>query len=77
MSWADIARQVFALAGHDPGRVTGVSTEEYFANGQARLRRDRGNSALDLAKIEATGYAPVDASETLAEYLQPETSTTL
>lgn len=30
-SWFEIAQQAFADAGHDPGRVTPVSTAEYFA----------------------------------------------
>ena len=30
-SWFEIAREAFAEAGHDPERVTPVSTEEYVA----------------------------------------------
>ena len=39
-TWADIARHVFELAGHDPPRVSGVSTEEYFSTASTRSRRD-------------------------------------
>jgi dTDP-4-dehydrorhamnose 3,5-epimerase len=31
-SWFEIAQKTFADAGHDPGRVTPVSTAEYFAD---------------------------------------------
>ncbi len=30
-TWYDIARDVFAITGHDPERVSGVGTDEYFA----------------------------------------------
>ncbi|RGE20509.1 bifunctional dTDP-4-dehydrorhamnose 3,5-epimerase family protein/NAD(P)-dependent oxidoreductase [Leucobacter sp. wl10] len=66
-SWADIARRVFELTGHDPARVTGVSTAEYFAGEQAAPRPR--NSLLALDRIVATGFAPRDAAEALTEYL--------
>jgi dTDP-4-dehydrorhamnose 3,5-epimerase len=73
-SWADIARQVFALTGHDPDRVTPVPTADYYA-AQARAEGDGTiaprprRSVLDLAKIEATGFAVRDQSAALAAYL--------
>ncbi len=57
-SWADIARRVFTLGGHDPARVTGLSTEEYFATAAGPVAPRPRNSVLDLAKIEATGFVP-------------------
>jgi dTDP-4-dehydrorhamnose 3,5-epimerase len=36
-SWFQIAQQAFADAGHDPARVTPVSTEEYFADAGDKL----------------------------------------
>jgi len=66
-SWAAIASRVFELTGHDPGAVTGVSTEEYFAGKQAAPRPR--NSVLDLAKLESTGFTPRDADEALRAYL--------
>jgi dTDP-4-dehydrorhamnose reductase/dTDP-4-dehydrorhamnose 3,5-epimerase len=36
-SWFEIAQQVFADAGHDPARVTPVSTAEYFADATEKL----------------------------------------
>ena len=69
MSWADVARRVFASAGRDPDGVTGVSTEEYFRSAEGPVAPRPGNSVLNLTKIEATGFVPVDAAETLADYL--------
>jgi dTDP-4-dehydrorhamnose 3,5-epimerase len=72
-TWADIARQVFTLAGHDPNRVTGVSTDEYFASMDVPIAPRPANSVLDLAKIEATGYVADDAGEKLLDYVRRET----
>ena len=69
-SWADIARRVFELTGHDPARVSGVSTDEYFAAATGPVAPRPRNSALDLAKIEATGFAPADADASLEAYLR-------
>lgn len=63
-SWADIARKVF----EDPSQVTGVSTEEYFADKQAAPRPL--NSVLDLSKIEATGFHAPTWQERLNDYLK-------
>lgn len=67
MSWAEIAAAVFTATGHDGSRVTGISTEEYFA-GKSVAPRPL-HSTLDLSKIEATGFVPRDAREALTEYL--------
>lgn len=66
-SWADIAREVFHLCGHDPARVTSTTTAQY-AQGRNMAPRPL-NSVLGLGKIEATGFAPRTASEALATYL--------
>jgi dTDP-4-dehydrorhamnose reductase len=68
-SWAAIARQVFRLTGHDPARVTPVSTERYFAEAQSPVAARPRNSVLDLAKIEQTGFVVRDWAEALEEYL--------
>jgi dTDP-4-dehydrorhamnose 3,5-epimerase len=72
-TWADIARQVFTVAGHDPNRVTGVSTDEYFASTEGPVAPRPRNSVLGLAKIVSTGYVAADASESLLDYLRQET----
>jgi dTDP-4-dehydrorhamnose 3,5-epimerase len=69
-SWADIARQVFTLAGHAPDRITGVSTDQYFASAAGPVAPRPRNSALDLTKIEATGFLPADAGDLLADYVR-------
>lgn len=69
MSWADIARSVFDLTGADPQRVSGVSTADYFADKPDAAPRPK-YSTLDLAKITATGYEPVDAAQRLREHLR-------
>lgn len=68
-SWADIARRVFSLGGHDPERVTGVTTDEYFAAAGSPVSPRPRNSLLDLSKIGASGYWAPDADESLARYL--------
>ncbi|MEV4687634.1 bifunctional dTDP-4-dehydrorhamnose 3,5-epimerase family protein/NAD(P)-dependent oxidoreductase [Microbacterium sp. LWH3-1.2] len=68
-SWADVARAVFALAGHDPARVTGVSTAEYFAGAAGPVAPRPRNSVLDLSRIEATGFVPESAEESLRRYV--------
>jgi dTDP-4-dehydrorhamnose 3,5-epimerase len=69
VSWADIARQVFTLAGHDPDRVSGVSTDDYFASATGPVAPRPRNSALDLAKITSVGFLPAAAGESLARYV--------
>jgi dTDP-4-dehydrorhamnose reductase len=68
-SWAEIARRTFALAGHDPNRVSPVSTDEYVAGATAAVARRPASSVLDLAKIGSTGYLPADADQMLANYV--------
>lgn len=67
MSWFDIAKRVYAETGHDESRVSGVSTEAYFAGKQAAARPL--NSMLALDKIKATGFVPRDAGTALTAYL--------
>ncbi|GAS93699.1 dTDP-4-dehydrorhamnose reductase [Mycolicibacterium canariasense] len=68
-SWADIARRVFALTGHDPDRVTGVSGDQYFASIAGPVAARPRNSVLDLAKTYSVGYRTTDANEMLARYI--------
>jgi len=59
VSWADIAKAVFAAHGRDPSDVTPVTTEEYYAGKQFIAPRP-AHSVLSLSKLESTGYkAPV------------------
>lgn len=66
-SWADVAREVFALAGSDL-TVTGVTTEEYFA-GRPHAPRPH-NSVLDVRRAAAAGLPLVPWRQRLAEYVR-------
>ncbi|MES2867400.1 MAG: sugar nucleotide-binding protein, partial [Actinomycetota bacterium] len=69
-SWADVARDVFRLTGHDPVRITGVSTDEYYSGATAAIAPRPRNSMLDLSKITETGFHPRDGSDGLTAYLR-------
>ena len=68
MSWADIAAEVFAELGRDPGDVTRVSTVDYRTAGPTAPRPR--SSVLDLQRITATGFAPRDQRIALRDYLR-------
>ncbi|BDZ38791.1 dTDP-4-dehydrorhamnose reductase [Microbacterium suwonense] len=69
-SWADIAREVYLLKGHDPARVTAVSTAEYYADVAGPVSPRPANSTLDLRKIGETGLVLGDAHVQLAGWLK-------
>ncbi|MFJ4997537.1 dTDP-4-dehydrorhamnose reductase [Microbacterium sp. NPDC088619] len=71
VTWADIARRVFELAGHDATRVTGVSTEQYFASATSPVAPRPLNSVLDLTRVHGIGFTPRAGDELLREYLAP------
>ena len=68
VSWADITRQIFALAGRDDLTVTDTTTAEYFANKPGIAPRPL-NSDLSLDKLHATGFVSRDWREALREYV--------
>ncbi|MEV4774281.1 bifunctional dTDP-4-dehydrorhamnose 3,5-epimerase family protein/NAD(P)-dependent oxidoreductase [Microbacterium sp. LWH12-1.2] len=69
ISWAEIAKRIFALTGHDPARVSGVSTSEYFASASGPIAPRPKNSELDISKIRASGFQPTDMIDALIAYL--------
>lgn len=69
-SWADIARATFEAANGNGDAVVPVTTAEYYANAKGPVAPRPEHSALDLAKLEATGFTPRDWEEELAEYLE-------
>lgn len=69
-SWADIARATFEAANGNGGAVVPVTTAEYYASARGPVAPRPEHSALDLAKLEATGFTPRDWEEELAEYLE-------
>jgi dTDP-4-dehydrorhamnose reductase len=68
-SWAQLAEHVFALSGHDPEHVTGVSTEEYFSSAASAVAPRPANSTLDLSKLASTGFETSDMLARLRSYL--------
>lgn len=68
-TWADIARRVFELTGHDPARVTGVSTDEYYATASGPIAPRPRNSVLDLSRGRDAGIEPRAWEASLAEYV--------
>ncbi len=66
MSWADVARRVFEMTGHEGARVAGVSTEEYFAAASDPVAPRPRNSVLDLSKLEGTGFRTTPTVDSLA-----------
>ena len=67
-SWADLARSVFELAGRSGADVIPITSEEYAA-GRELAPRPR-HSALDLTRLRATGFVPIDAATALADYVR-------
>ncbi|KQW49436.1 dTDP-4-dehydrorhamnose reductase [Nocardioides sp. Root1257] len=71
MSWAEITRTIFRLSGRDEADVASTTTAEYFADKPEASPRPL-NSAMSLAKIEATGFVPEDATVALERYLSAD-----
>ena len=71
VSWADLARTTFRLSGLNDAIVTDTTTEMYYA-GKSNIAPRPRNSMLDLTKIEAAGYMPMDWEENLIQYLEKE-----
>ena len=68
-SWAQIAARVFDLANGNGERVVPVSTADYYASATGPIAPRPEHSALDLAKIGATGFEPTDWTVRLAGYM--------
>ncbi len=68
ISWHVIAQTVFKLLDHDPFAVQPISAADY-AVGKDLAPRPR-HSGLSLAKLESTGFVPVDALEPLVRYVR-------
>ena len=66
-TWADLAGEIFAQQGYNLA-VMRQTTDEYYANKPEAAKRPL-NSALDLSKIKATGFAPCEWHPVLKAYL--------
>ena len=69
-SWAEIAREVFELRNGNGGAVRPVSTGEYYASAAGPVAPRPRFSTLDLAKLEAAGFAMPDWRVSLRGYLE-------
>ncbi|MGR0220628.1 sugar nucleotide-binding protein [Agromyces sp. ZXT2-6] len=77
VSWYDVARDVFAAAGHDPARVRATTAEAYAAERAAAgkpIAARPAHSEFDLARLRGTGFEPESAESALKRYLAPVTS---
>ena len=68
-SWADIAKSVFDAANGNGDKVVPVSTADYYASSQGPIAPRPVHSALDLSKLEDTGFRMPDWEQELGEYL--------
>ena len=69
-SWAEIAVRVFELRNGNVDVVECVSTVDYYAGMRGSVAPRPRNSALDLSKIEATGFVLRDWEEELKEHME-------
>ena len=67
-SWHQIARWVFEDTGHDPDRVSSISTADYTQDKPGQAPRPT-NSALDLTAVHQAGIATPHARQALTAYL--------
>lgn len=68
-SWAEVARETYALAGHADVTVTGTTTAAYFADKPHAARRPL-NSVLDTSRAQQAGADAPDWRDRLAEYVR-------
>lgn len=69
VSWAGLAREVFAHAGRDPADVRAVSTADYTAGRPGTAPRPT-NSVLDLSRLTRAGITMPAWRDSLASYLE-------
>jgi dTDP-4-dehydrorhamnose reductase len=72
VSWADITREIFRLAGYNL-QVTDTTTKEYFSSKEGVAPRPL-NSTLSLDKIHAAGFSSHDWHDDLKAYIDKENS---
>jgi len=69
-SWADIAREIFKIAGYN-NTVTGIKTVEYY-KGKPDIAPRPLNSVMDLDKLHQTEFNSRSWQEDLNEYIKKE-----
>ena len=71
VSWAEITRQIFSLAGYTELTVTDTSTAEYFAGKEGIAPRPLGSN-MSLDKLHATGFESHNWQDELKAYIAKE-----
>lgn len=71
MSWAEITREIFKMAGYDNLTVTNTTTEEYFSGKPGIAPRPLG-SEMSLEKLRATGFTSKNWQDDLKLYIEKE-----
>jgi dTDP-4-dehydrorhamnose 3,5-epimerase/reductase len=69
VSWAELTRKIFQIAEFSGLTVTDTTTEEYFASKPGVAPRPL-QSALDLSKIQGTGFVSREWQEDLRIYIK-------
>ena len=72
VSWADITRAIYSIAGL-PNTVTDTTTAEYYAGKDGIAPRPL-KSTLDLSKLQDSGFTSTDWQEALKDYIDKEKS---
>lgn len=68
-SWADVTRKIFEFGGYKDLKVTDTTTAEYFAGKEGIAPRPL-KSALDLSKIQKTGFKSNNWQDDLKAYIE-------
>lgn len=68
VSWADITREIFKLAGREDLTVTDITTAEYYKDKEDIAPRPL-QSTLSLEKIHSIGFASTTWQEELKKYV--------
>lgn len=71
-SWAQVAKRVFELANGNADKVVPVTTAGYYARVAGPISPRPEHSAMDLSKIQSTGFNPPDWEQELDEYVKSE-----
>lgn len=71
VSWAEITRQIFTLAGYNELTVTDTTTAEYFTGKEGIAPRPLG-SEMSLEKLQATGFESNNWQNDLRMYIEKE-----
>lgn len=71
-SWAEIASAVFEQTNGNGDKVRPVSTADYYAQATDPVSPRPVHSALDLRKIEQTGFHPADWEQSMADYIRSQ-----